>query len=160
VDKVRLKVPQLASLFDRGEKSWATMRLLAILRNTIHDVAIGAVGIADTGTYRRDRIALQITDDSSAGEESVSSLIQLLGGAREWAVERFYDDELLFDPRVLVEKLLFYVIEVLNLVMNITPVEILGGVSLSESDTEVPDETKVAFFTKMNRESIRWQLGI
>ena len=149
VDKVRLKVPQLASLFDRGEKSWATMRLLAILRNTIHDVAIGAVGIADTGTYRRDRIALQITDDSSAGEESVSSLIQLLGGAREWAVERFYDDELLFDPRVLVEKLLFYVIEVLNLVMNITPVEILGGVSLSESDTEVPDETKVAFFTKM-----------
>ena len=160
VDKVRLKAPQLAAIFDRGDKAWSTMLLLATLRNTIHDVAIGAVGIADTGTYRRDRVALQISDDTSSGTESVLTLIQTLGGASEWAVERFYDDELLFDPRVLVEKLLLLVIEILNLVMDRTPVETLSGVSLSETDVEVPSSTKVAFFTQMNRQSIRWQLGI
>lgn len=160
VDKVGLKSPELAAIFVHGEMAWSTMRLLAALRNTIHEVAIGAVGIADTGSYRRDRIALQISDDSSAGPESVLSLIQSLGGASEWAVKTFYDDELLFDPRVLVEKILLLVIEILNLVMDRTPVETLSGVSLSETDVEVPSSTKVAFFTQMNRESIRWQLGI
>jgi hypothetical protein len=160
VEKVSEQAPQLAALFNEGEVPWLTMRLLAKLRNTIHDVAIGAVGIAEIGTYRRDRIALHISDDASAGQWSISGLIQSLGGAEEWAVERFFGDELLFDPRVLVEKLLLLVVQVLNLVMEKTPVETLSGVSLSERDVEIPTSETVAFFTVMNRQGIRWQLGL
>jgi hypothetical protein len=61
---------------------------------------------------------------------------------------------------VLVEKLLLLVVQVLNLVMEKTPVETLSGVSLSERDVEIPTSETVAFFTVMNRQGIRWQLGL
>ena len=65
-----------------------------------------------------------------------------------------------FEPDHLTEQLLPGVLAMLNRVMDATPVEQLSHVSLNARDSQPPLHPRDDTFGEMNRESIRWQLGM
>ena len=62
------------------------------------------------------------------------------------------------DPATLLERLLPAIIELLNGLMDATPVEDLPGVSLTPSKLRPPQDRNTPFGER-ERLSIRWQLG-
>ena len=83
-----------------------------------------------------------------------------LGGDEAWGVEELIAGRMHADPGILLEQLLPRVLDMLNKIMDETPVEQLSGVSLEPEDSEPPVEGHSEPFHELNRQSIRWQLGL
>ena len=80
------------------------------------------------------------------------------GGAESWGFRDLLPGRLCAEPDTLLQRLLHEVTQLLNGIMEATPVETLSDVSLSPSDLLPPIGN--GEFGERERHSIRWQLGL
>lgn len=120
-----------------------------------HGEAMQALGVGQG--RRRDRTLVSLP---ATADPDLRAAFTALGGLADWGVEELIPGQLHFDPGVLLEQLLPRVLGLLNCVVDETPVETLAHVSLPPSDSLPPTGVHSGPFVELNRQSVRWQLGL
>jgi hypothetical protein len=158
VARIRARSNQLAQVVDSGTKGKAALTILRHLRNSIHSEPLQGVTVY-SGANRPERALFSLP---TRKRTEVLEAIEQLGGQRMWGVEVFSPDDMLVDPGILLDRLMRHVLDLLNEVMEFTPIETLPGVSLQSSDLGPPagDGGPMEIFSPYSRLSIRWQLGL
>jgi hypothetical protein len=149
------QVPGLGALFAAGTAEFHTLTILRVLRNSIHGEALPALAVGQG--RRRDRTLVGLPASQQA---ELLAAFAALGGEEQWGVEQLIPGRIHADPGVLLEQLLPRVLQMLNRIMDETPVERLSGVSLDSGDSDPSTEGNSDPFHELNRQSIRWQLGL
>jgi hypothetical protein len=145
----------LSALFQAGTHQQHALTILRLLRNAIHGQGLTALGVGQG--RQRDRTLVGMP--TSQRTELLASF-NALGGAGAWGVEQLVPGHFHADPGILVEQLLPRVLDMLNEIMNATPVESLAHVNLQPSDLVPPVGPHSGPFVDVNRQSIRWQLSL
>jgi hypothetical protein len=125
------------------------------MRNSIHGEAMQPLAVG--GPTRRDRTLASLP---AAEEAALRAAVDALGGAQLWGLESPIPERFHFDPGVLIEELLPRVLAMLGRIMDETPVENHAHVSLAPSESLPPTNGRADTFGELNRQSIRWQLGL
>jgi hypothetical protein len=153
---VTTAAPDLAALFAPGTEDSHVLTILRLLRNSIHGEALPALAVGQG--QRRDRTLVGLP---AAERDELLAAFAALGGDAEWGVEQLIPGRFHADPGVLLEQLLPRVLHMLNRIMDEAPVEKLSGVNLAPGDSGPPNkEGHSETFHELNRQSIRWQLGL
>lgn len=152
---VATAAPSLGALFASDTDESHTLTVLRLLRNSIHGEALPALAVGQG--QRRDQTLVGLPASQQA--ELLAAFAEL-GSDAEWGVEQLIPGRIHADPGILLEQLLPRVLQMLNRIMDETPVEQLSGVSLEPGDSEPPTEGHSDSFRELNRQSIRWQLGL
>jgi hypothetical protein len=155
IAKVAARVPTLGALFLPGTDELHALTILRLLRNSIHGEAMQALGVGRP--RRRDRTLVSLP---ASDEPALQAAFAALGGLADWGVEELIPGRLHFDPGVLLEQLFPRAIAMLNRIMDETPVERLAHVLPQPSDSLPPTGSSSGPFAELNRQSIRWQLGL
>jgi hypothetical protein len=154
--KVEEKAPELARVVAPGTDGSHALTIVRLLRNTVHDTGLRALGVIQHSVQRETTLAgvcLSATDRAD-----IIAATDHLGGRDAWSIQELLPEMLHFDPGVLLDRLLPAVMELLNKLMAKTPVESLAGVSLKSSDLIAP--LRDPDFDENQRHSVRWQLGL
>lgn len=158
VTKVSAVAPGLGGLFQSAADHAHTLTILGLLRNSIHGEALPALGI---GMGRqRDGTLVELPVSQQA---ELLAAFTALGGTSAWGVQELISGRMHTDPGILLERLLPRVLQLLNEVMDATPVEQLSNVKLQPSNLEAPAAPAGSYsdpFRETSRQSIRWQLGL
>lgn len=152
---VTAAAPLLGALLQPGTDEAHTLTILRLLRNSIHGEALSPLAVGQNG--RRDRTLVGLPASQQA---DLIAAFTALGGETAWGVDEVIPGRIHADPGVLLEQLLPRVLLMLNKIMDATPVEQLSGVSLEPADSEPPVGPHSESFRDLNRQSIRWQLGL
>ena len=155
VAEIASAAPALAALFQPGADELHTLTILRLLRNSIHGAAMQPLGVG--GPRGRERTLVSLP---ASNEPQLRAAFTALGGIADWGVEELIPGRLHFDPGGFVEQLFPRVTAMLNRIMDETPVERLPHVSLHPSDSLPPTGPQAGPFAELNRQSIRWQLGL
>jgi hypothetical protein len=153
--EIAAAAPPLGELFQETTGHLATLTILRLLRNSIHGEALSALAVGEG--RRRDRTLVGLPSQQQA---DLLAAIAALGGEAMWGVEQLIPGRMHADPGMLIEQLLPRVLRMLNEIMDATPVERLRGVSLSQDHLRPPVRPFPDTFHELNRQSIRWQLGL
>lgn len=158
--KVAMHAPDLAAVFDaKNSRAWYGLTVLRLLRNSIHGAALKGVNFYKDGKH--EDFLLGIPKDD---EVEILAAMAALGGTDKWGIRQIVPGRSEIDPAVLADELLKVIIELLNGVMRLTPVESLGGVVIKKRNTLPPIDRKGmgphSTFSEWNRVSIRRQLGL
>lgn len=154
VEKVRKACSNLADLLAEGTPGFRTMSILSGLRNTIHAEVLGTLLAHQSSSPTALLFKFPQTQQLKLAE-----MMKNLGGHQSWGVREIRSGDLHADPGVFTDRLFACVLELLNAVMEGTPVEGLPTVVGKLPDA--PPEPRDAYdrYTETNRSSIRWQLG-
>jgi hypothetical protein len=155
IKKISKQAPDLGELFKPGTDQSHVLTILRLLRNAIHGEALQALAVGVPRRRQRTLVGLPAGDAAA-----VTKAIEALGCAAKWGVESLIPGRLHFDPGVFVEELFPQVLLMLNSIMDNTPVERLSHVSLTPGDSRPPRDSRFDTFGEMNRQSVRWQLGL
>jgi hypothetical protein len=155
ITEVTSTAPTLGALFQSGTGELLTPTILRLLRNSIHGAAMQPLEVG--GPQHRERTLVSLP---ASNEPQLRAAFTALGGIADWGVEELIPGRLHFDPGVFLEQLFLRVIAMLNRVMDEMPVERLPHVSLHPSDSLPPTGPQAGPFVELNRQSIRWQLGL
>jgi hypothetical protein len=135
-----------------------TLTILKSLRNTVHGQMLRSITIQGSAAIRETAIRLP-----GEHEAAILAAMDAMGGRIIWGVRTAAGSSVV-DPGVLVEQLFPHVMTLLNEVMEATPVERLGRVTLTAADALPPQEGRSnggpGIFDEKNRLSFRWQLGL
>lgn len=123
----------LATLFDDGTDAERGLTILRLLRNSIHGEALPALGVGEG--RRRDRTLVGLPRSEQA---ELLAAVTALGGPEAWGVEELIPGRFHADPGILLEQLLPRVLQMLNEIMDATPVEQLSHTQLEASDRQPP----------------------
>jgi hypothetical protein len=145
----------LGGLFQPGTDGTHTLTILRLLRNAIHGEALQPLGVGRG--RQRDRTLVSLPSSQQA---DLLAAIAAFGGNTDWGIEQLVPGRIHADPGILLEQLLPRVLRMLNEIMDATPVEQLTHVSLQTSDSQPPTGPQSGPFVELNRQSIRWQLGL
>lgn len=145
----------LGALFQAGTEEQHALTILRLLRNAIHGEALQPLGVGRG--RQRDRTLVSLPASQQA---DLLASFTALGGTADWGVEQLIPGRIHADPGVLLEQLLPRVLLMLNKIMDGTPVDQLSHVSLQPSDFHPPTGPHSGSFVELNRQSIRWQLGL
>jgi hypothetical protein len=160
LDQVRKRRPQLAAVVDAGTEGDHTLTILRQLRNSVHGTALKGMAFQRSTAPLESLVRLPLDY-----EAEILAAMDSLGGRSTWGVNSMQLGNGIgthLDPGVLVDRLFAYVLDLLNALMQRTPMETLSGVALSAGDLVPPDATKSGNldpFSPTMRTSIRWQLG-
>jgi hypothetical protein len=152
---VSTAAPPLGALFQTGTDDAHALTILRLLRNSIHGQALPALTVGQ-GRWR-DRTLVGLPASQQA---DLLAGFAALGGDAAWGVEQLIPGRMHAAPGILLEQLLPRVLRMLNAIMDTTPVEQLSGVSLGPGDLQPPVGAHSEPFHELNRQSIRWQLGL
>lgn len=152
---VATAAPPLGALFEAGTDEAHALTILRLLRNAIHGEALPALAVGQG--RRRDRTLVGLPASQQA---ELLAAFAALSGETAWGVEDRIPGRMHADPGILLEELLPRVLQMLNKIMDATPVEQLSGVSLEPEDSDPPTEGHSEPFHELNRQSLRWQLGL
>lgn len=155
IAEVTGSAPKLGALFQPGTDELHVLTILRLLRNSIHAAAMQALGVGRGRQRDRTLVGLPAAD-----EPELRAAFTALGGLDGWGVEELVPGRLHFDSGVFLEQLLPRVLTMLNRIMDETPVERLAHVMLQPSDSLPPTGQGSGAFVELNRQSIRWQLGL
>lgn len=157
VEKAERLAPELSAVLEDGTTHVAALTMLQTLRNSVHEdgMSQGLRRLAG----QREQLVVGLP---RAGAEKLASAVEVLGGAQKWGWTDFVEHGLFVDPRLLVEFLLPAIVELLNRLMEATPVERLldGGTLLPEDCLPPTDAVSQNPFNSFARSSVRWQLGL
>ncbi|MET7707025.1 hypothetical protein [Micromonospora sp. NPDC005413] len=148
---------KLADIFVQGSRGKSALTILQHLRNSIHGAPLQNVTYQKGGAVERSLFSFPQTR-----RQELMDAISALGGNSLWGVEKFSDDHILVDAGVMLDRLLPEIFDLLNKVMDLTPIESLEGVSLSPGDVDPPSDDGSGHpspFHEGYRLSARWQLG-
>jgi hypothetical protein len=155
ITEVTVAAPTLGALFQPRTAELHTHTILRLLRNSIHGAALQAIGVRQGRRRNRTLVGLPASD-----EPTLRAAFTALGGLADWGVEELVPGRLHLDPGVFLEHLFPRVLAMLNKIMDQTPVERLAYVSLQPGDCLPPAASQLDPFFEMNRQSVRWQLGL
>jgi len=153
--KVATTAPPLGALFQAATDELHALTILRLLRNAIHGEALPALAVGQG--RRRDRTLVGLP---ASQQTELLAAFAALGDDAAWGVEELIPGRMHADPGILLEQLLPRVLLMLNKIMDATPVEQLSGVSLESSHLQPPVGAHSEPFRELNRQSIRWQLGL
>lgn len=153
--EVATVTPPLSALVQAGTDEQHVLTILRLLRNAIHGEVLQPLGVGRG--RQRDRTLVSLP---AAQQAELLASFAALGGTADWGVEQLLPGRIHADPGVLLEQLLPRVLLLLNKIMDATPVEQLSHVSLQASDCQPPTGPTPGPFVELNRQSIRWQLGL
>ena len=151
LNSVATVAPALAANVAASIPGHDALTILRLLRNSVHETGLTAMGIGLPGLREGTLIGLP-----SADRERILAAADRLGGRTEWGLRELIPGRLHAEPDLLLERLLPAVIELLNELMATTPVENLSGVSLTPEKHSPPRDSP---FGERERSSVRWQLG-
>jgi len=153
VKRVAEVSPELAEIVAPDSSGGLVLKILSTLRNSIHGAALDALAVGGPGGRRTDTLV-----GLPHGEaEQVVGAMDALGGREAFGVRELLPERIHADPGQLLDALLARMLELLNELMRLTPVERLEGVSLAPED-ELPPAS--GGFEDWSRSSIRRQLGL
>jgi len=149
--------PDLSTILEVGTPHAAALTILQTLRNSVHEDGMNQGVFKLAGQRERLAVGLPRTD-----AKKLASAVEVLGGAKKWGWTDFGEGGILAGPRLLVEFLLPAVVDLLNRLMEATPVErLLDGRTLLPEDCLPPtDAVSQNPFNSFARSSVRWQLGL
>ena len=150
---VAANAPSLAAVVAPATAGADTLTILSLLRNTVHEAGLPALGVLGLPGHREGTLAGLPRDDG----DQILEAVDRRGGLEAWGLRDVLPGRLHAEPGVLLDRLLPAVIDVLNDLMAETPVETLSGVSLKPADRVPP---RGDGFGDKERRSIRWQLGL
>lgn len=152
---VRGKEPSLADVVADNSPGQHVVTVLRMLRNSVHGEALQPLAVQDSGQRTATLLRLPRTDMAE-----LLAACDALGGRSTWGVEERIPGRMHADPFVLLEQLFPRVIDLLESLIALTPVERLPHVGSSDLPSGPPnDESGFGPFSENNRKSIRWQLG-
>jgi hypothetical protein len=149
--RVVAAAPQFAPLIGKGTRGAHAMTVLRLLRNSVHGEALRPIAVRDGWKPQRTLVGLPADE-----ARDLLDAINALGGQPAWGVEELIPGQLHADPGILLEQLLPSIIDLVNGLLEATPVEQLPSVVIEDHHTKPPAE---APFDERARTSIRWQLG-
>jgi hypothetical protein len=153
VGSVAAQAPKLAHLVAAGTPGCDALTILRLLRNSVHEAGLTAMGIGLPGRREGTLVGLPTAD-----RERILAAADCLGGRSAWGLRELIPGRLHAEPDRLFERLFPAIIQLLNELMAGTPVETLSGVSLTTVTHEAPRDPGSPFGER-ERLSIRWQLG-
>jgi len=145
----------LGAVFQPRTDDAHALTILRLLRNSIHGEALPALAVGQGRWRDRTLVGLPATQQAD-----LLAAFAALGGEAAWGVEQVIPGRMHADPGILLEQLLPRVLQMLNKIMDATPVEQLSGVSLGTSDLVPPVDAHSEPFNELSRQSIRLQLGL
>ena len=159
LENVRKLAPELSAVVAEATRGQAVLTVLRLLRNSVHGAALPSVAYLSGRGPQQSLVSLPARD-----RNELSVALDRLGGWRAWAAQVEDGDRFYLDPGVFADRLLREVINLLNQLMTLTPVEQLPGVNLSESDLR-PTEDRISGaswspFDEWVRANVRRQLGL
>lgn len=154
--KVKEIDPRLEAVVSRGTEGASALTILRRLRNQIHGEAMQGIAVQ---TFRMQESLIALPSDAA---EDVLEATEALGGHDAWGLRSVLPETIHIDPGVLVEQLFPVVLQLLNNLMEQTPVE-----NLVASETELPtgppeqdrDGRLLDPFKPKIMSSVRWLLG-
>jgi len=157
VEKAGKLAPDLSAVLEGGTTHAAALTILQTLRNSVHEDGLSQ-GVRQLAGEREQLIVGLPRADA----KKLASAVEILGGAEKWGWTDLSEHGMLADPRLLVEFLLPAIVELLNRLMEATPVErLLDGRTLLPEDCLPPTGTgSHDLFNDFARSSVRWQLGL
>lgn len=144
------EAPELAALVERESDGWRLLRLVGLLRNTIHGAPIRPIGTS--GHNRRSLVSIPGDE-----QEEILKLVGALGGSEAWGV-RAAGRETYIEPDRFTERLLPLALELLDRLLGCTDVRRLPGVrAKADLLTSAPEEYP---FSSEIRRRLRLLTGI
>jgi hypothetical protein len=150
--KVVDQTPDFATVVGAGTKSRRALTILTTLRNSVHGEALQPLSARKGSEPRQTLVGVPAPD-----AKDLLAAVDALGGQSLLAFEEILPGRFYTDPGVLLERLLPLILNLLNAIMETTPVDRLSGVALDPSHLAPPIEEP---FDERTRLSIRWQLGL
>jgi hypothetical protein len=147
--------PTLAAVVAPGTAADATLKILRLMRNTVHGEAMSALtgGTGSLGTVKT-RMSMPGVD-----QVELRAAVSAAGGEASWGIS-FERGGIRAEIDVLLERILCEVVETLNILMEETPVEKLAHVALAPDRCRAPDDPNDAVWSATNRLGVAWQLGL
>jgi hypothetical protein len=133
--------PALAALVQADTAGYRLLRLMSVLRNTIHGAPLHPIG--SSGYDRRNLVEIPASD-----REEVAELADHLGGRAAWGL-RVTKPYVYVEPDVFCERLMPPALELLDRILATTAVDRLPGVEARTLLTGPPDE--FPFTTEIRR---------
>lgn len=130
--RLAAEAPELAGLVEHESDSWRLLRLVALLRNTIHGAPIRPIGTS--GHNRRSLVSIP---GDEQGE--ILELVDALGGGEAWGV-RAAGRETYVEPDRFTERLMPLALELLDRILGHTDVRRLPGVGADADLLRTPPE--------------------
>lgn len=134
----KLRQPALYALFAKGSAGSDLFKVCRILRNTVHGEGLQGRGISSAGRPASTFVALPEDDGAECAE-----VLDRLGGRAAWGLTSLGRSQRL-DAATFIERLLPDVLDLLDTVLRLTPVEDLDGVApdlLPQRPPDSPDFT-------------------
>lgn len=155
LDKVRKLDPGVKVLLDNPDFENLIV-IVAELRNTIHGAALDPIAIVQGFGSQRDDTRVGLPADRL---KELLAAMDALGGRSSWGVRELAPGRAHAEVDVLCERLMGTVPAMLNVIMKMTPVESLEGVSLSDGDLS-PEAGPQDPFNERFRRNILQQYGL
>jgi len=153
--KLHVAAPMLANVVGPGSRGDHVLTIVRLLRNSVHGAALQGVAYVQAGNAQETLVGLPPAD-----EAALLTAMDALGGRSSWGVRATIPSQSHVEPAVIVERLFQLVPDVLNDLLERTPVERLPLVNLSPADHDPPTGGQSNPFEPWMRASIRWQLGL
>lgn len=151
--KVRREAPALADRVAANTAGAHTLFVLSRLRNSIHGTAMDALAVSQSPARREETLV----GLPHAETDLLLLAMDSLDGRAAWGVRELMPHRAHADPGVLLDRLFVGVLDLIDDLMQLTPVERLSGTQL-DPDAEGPSDDD-GTFDAWTRQSIRWQLG-
>lgn len=151
--RIKAVAPDLAAVASADTPGGLTLSILGALRNSIHGAALSPLGVSSAPGRREGTLVGLPQSDA----ERLLGAMDALGGRDAFGVRQLLPDRLHTDPAELLDAVFTRTIVLLNDLMRLTPIERLQGVCLAPDEQAVPSDGP---FEALDRESIRWQLGL
>ena len=149
--KVAEKVAAFDGVIGSGSKYSHALTILTTLRNSVHGEALQPLAFRKGSQPQQTLVGIPSED-----AQGLLDAVAALGWQRLLVFEKIVPGYFHTDPGVLLEHLLPLTLDLLNTLMETTPVEGLSGVTLIASQVVPPPEEP---FDERTRLSVRWQLG-
>lgn len=143
----------LADVVAKNTSGWYTLLILSKLRNSIHGEPIR--GFTKQDSSKTETIVALPADD----EKNILQAMDALGGRDKWGVRQLSANFNEVNPGVLVDKLFEEVTNLLDDLMDNTPIEKLSHIEKAQKTNGPPKEKAGDPFSEWHRQTIRWQLG-
>jgi hypothetical protein len=145
--------PGLAAIVAPGSDGAYTVEILRLLRNSIHGTALQPLAVASRPGQRDATLVGLPSEDALRLVDAMDAL----GGSGHFGVREVLPGRVHADPGELVDEVFRRTVDLLNRLMEETPVERVAGELVPEAAGEAPVDD---IFSAPNRESIRSQLGL
>ncbi|MBL7553807.1 hypothetical protein I6A60_39170 [Frankia sp. AgB1.9] len=155
MSEVQIRRSALAAVVAPGTAAEAALTILRLMRNTIHGEAMAAINRRDIDSRQMRTIMSMPGVDQAA----LLAATGAAGGDASWGISP-QRRGIHADAGVLLDRLFHEVVEVLNRLMEETPVEQLAHVALGPANSGPQGGKSDAVWDSANRLAVAWQLGL